>query len=140
MRFYPALLFQRIWVKEIGNGFRTVSVKISKSIFNLNYNKSIFGGTIYCAADPFYAICFYQILRRKGLNIRIWVKSSEIKFVKPAFTSLHFSIALKDEHIEDICKELANTGKFSAFYLTEIFNKDSELCATVNNEVYFRKL
>jgi acyl-coenzyme A thioesterase PaaI-like protein len=58
MRFYPPLLLQRIWVIGFDKGFKGVSVKISKSLLNRNYNGSIFGGTIFAAADPFYPVLF----------------------------------------------------------------------------------
>ena len=47
------LLVQRIWVQGFDKGFKGVSVKVSKSILNKNFNNSIFGGTIFAAADPF---------------------------------------------------------------------------------------
>ena len=46
LRFYPPLLFQRIWVIRFTKGFRGVRVKVNRSLINNNYNNSIFGGTI----------------------------------------------------------------------------------------------
>ena len=66
MRFYPPFFFQRIWVQRFHPGFTGVDVKISKSLLNRNYNASIFGGTIFAAADPFYALLFDQLFRRRG--------------------------------------------------------------------------
>src|SRR5690606_5763504 len=61
MRFYPPLMFQRIWVKEFHPEFKGVDVIVLHSLLNRNYNSSIFGGTIFSAADPFYPILFDQI-------------------------------------------------------------------------------
>src|SRR6476659_10348579 len=83
MRFYPPLFFQRIWVKNFSPDFRSVEVKINKSILNTNYNKSIFGGTIFSATDPFYALLFDQIFRKKGFKTRVWLKSAQIQYLKP---------------------------------------------------------
>ena len=68
LRFYPPLFFQRIWVVKFGEDFTWVEVKINKSILNINYNKTLFGGTIFSASDPFYAILFDQILQKKGFK------------------------------------------------------------------------
>ncbi len=58
LRFYPPLLFQRIWVIRFEKDFKGVSVKINKSLINNNYNNSIFGGTIFAAADPIFTPYF----------------------------------------------------------------------------------
>ncbi len=141
MRFYPPLFFQRIWVQKVEKGFRSVKVKISKSILNSNYNHSIFGGTIFSAADPFYAVCLYQILNRKGYRIKLWIKFAEIHYLKPGFSSLYFSIHLKDAEIEEICKELDDDyGEAIKLFKLEIVDKQGKLCALVRSQVYIRKL
>src|SRR5690606_24363501 len=96
IRFYPPLFFQRIWVKKFHKNFRGVDVKIHRSFLNKNYNASIFGGTIFSATDPFYAILFDQILQREGYRVRVWLKSAEIQYIKPAFHALFFTITIND--------------------------------------------
>lgn len=137
---YPPLLFQRIWVQKFHPGFRAVDVKIAKSLFNTNYNGSIFGGTIYAATDPFYALLFDQILQRKGFKVRVWLKSASIQYLKPGRGHLYFTIHVTDEMIADAEAVLNTTGKFVRAYPMEIRNKQGELCATVMNEVYVRNL
>ena len=140
MRFYPPLFFQRIWVKKFENGFMGVHVKISKSILNSNYNNSIFGGTIFSASDPFYALLFDQILRRKGFKTRVWLKSSNIQYLKPGRSNLYFKISLTEDDIQEAEKALRTVGKFVKAFPIEILNSQGELCASVINEVYVRNL
>lgn len=140
MRFYPPLLFQRIWVKRFGKGFRSVEVKISKSIVNLNYNRSIFGGTIFTASDPFYSLMFDQILKRKGYKVRVWLKSASINYLKPGRSNLYFTISLRDEDIAEACDTLTTVGKFIKAYPIEMYDERGQHCVTVNNEVYIRNL
>ena len=135
---YPPLLFQRIWVKKFHNGFLGVDVKISNSFLNRIYNGSIFGGSIYAATDPFYAILFDQLMQRRGFKVRVWLKSASIQYLKPGLTTLHFSLKITDEMITEAEKSLNETGKFIKAYPMELYNKDGELCATVQNEVYLR--
>lgn len=137
---YPPLLFQRIWVKKFHSGFRGVDVKINKSLFNKNYNGSIFGGTIYAATDPFYALLFDQLLQREGFKIRVWLKSASIQYLKPGRSALYFTIFITDEMLNEAIETLNNGGKFVKAYPMEIKNKDGEVCATVMNEVYVRNL
>jgi Domain of unknown function (DUF4442) len=140
MRFYPPLFFQRIWVKKFDKNFSGVHVKIFKSFLNINYNNSIFGGTIFSGSDPFYAILFDQILQRKNIKCRVWLKSASINYLKPGRTSLIFSITLTEEEILEAETALRTVGKFIKAYPINMYNSKGELCATVINEVYVRNL
>lgn len=140
MRFYPPLFFQRIWVKKFHPGFRGVDVIVQNSILNRNYNSSIFGGTIFAAADPFYPILFDQIFRRKGLNTLVWLKSGSIKYVKPARSKLKFSIVLTEETIHQTEALLKKEGKFVSTFHLKLYDINNEICALVDNEVYIRDL
>ncbi|WP_134088184.1 DUF4442 domain-containing protein [Olivibacter sp. XZL3] len=140
MRLYPPLLFQRIWVQRFHKGFKGVDVKIIYSLLNRNYNSSTFGGTIYAAADPFYALLFDQIFRRKGYKMRIWLKSASIDYIKPGRSTLYFHIGLSDVDIEEAQRLLDTTGKFVQKFMMDIVDKNGEVCAKVINEVYVRNL
>jgi len=140
IRLYPPLLFQRIWVRCFHKGFRGADVKINKSLFNKNYNGSIFGGTIYAATDPFYALLFDQVLQREGFKVRVWLKSASIQYLKPGRSNLYFSIFITDEMLNDAVTALNTSGKFVKAYPMEIVDRYGELCATVMNEVYIRNL
>lgn len=140
MRAYPPLFFQRIWVIKFDAGFRGVDVRIRKSIWNRNYNNSIFGGTIFAAADAFHPVLFHQLFTKKGYNIRAWSKSSEIKFLKPGFTVLSFHIYIDDAEIAE-AEEILNTiGKYTKNHAIEIYDKNGVNVASVTNEVYMRNL
>jgi hypothetical protein len=140
MCLYPPLFFQRIWIKRFHPGFRGVDVKINKSLFNNNYNGSIYGGTIYAATDPFYALLFDQLLQRKGFKTRVWLKSASIQYLKPGRSNLYFTVLISDEMLEEAIEALTETGKFVKAYPMEITDQSGQLCATVSNEVYVRNL
>jgi len=140
MRFYPPLFFQRIWVIKFDKGFTGVHVKISKSFLNVNYNRTIFGGTIFSASDPFFALLFDQILQRRGLKCRVWLRSAEIRYLKPGATNLYFTISLSEQQIKEAETILITEGKFVKAYPMNIFSSEGLLCATVINEVYIRNL
>lgn len=139
MRFYPPLFFQRIWVLEFGEGFSSVKVKISKSILNTNYNKSIFGGTIFSATDPFYPALFHQILKRSGLNVKLWSKQTNIQFIKPGTENLYFSIYLSKEMIDEAIESLNTSGKFIKTFTVEVTNRNGDIFAITQNEIYIKK-
>ncbi|TSD66681.1 DUF4442 domain-containing protein [Inquilinus sp. KBS0705] len=140
MRLYPPLLFQRIWVQRFGKGFRSVKVKINKSLLNKNPNGSIFGGTIFAAADPFYPVLFNQILNTKGGKLKIWSKSAKIDFLKPGLTNLFFEVEITDADIEHARQTLSIYGKYEHAFPLDIYNTDGEICVSLINEVYIRDL
>ncbi|ULT24598.1 hypothetical protein KUH03_37600 [Sphingobacterium sp. E70] len=43
-------------------------MKIYKTPFNINTNKTLFGGTIFAAADPIFPILIDQYLQKQGLE------------------------------------------------------------------------
>ena len=141
MRLYPPLLLQRIWVIGFRKGFKGVKVKINKSLLNKNYNGSIFGGTIFAAADPFFPVLFNQVLNPNGKKrLRIWSKSAQIDFLKPALTDLFFEINLSDADIEKALETLIVVGKYQRSFPVDIYNTDGEVCVSLLNEVYIRDL
>lgn len=140
MRFYPPLFFQRIWVIKFHAGFKGVDIKVNKSLLNKNYNKSIFGGTIFSAADPFYPVMFHQILSAKGYKPIVWLKSCSIQYLKPARTALHCTLTITDEMISQAENELKTNGKFIIILPAEMLNDDGVQCVSLACEVYVRDL
>jgi len=140
LSFYPPLFFQGIRVKKFHEGFRGADVRIRKSLFNKNYNGSIFGGTIFSATDPFYSILFDQLLQRQGFKVKVWLKSASIQYLKPGRSSLFFTVMITDDMLNEAVEALNSVGKFVKAYPMVIKNKEGEVCATVMNEVYVRNL
>ncbi|POY34847.1 DUF4442 domain-containing protein [Solitalea longa] len=140
MRFYPPLFFQRIWVKHISKDFKTIEVVIHKSLLNRNYNGTIFGGTIFSAADPFYSVMFWQHFRQKDFKVLGWLKSADIQYKKPGNTNLTLIFTLTDEDVSEAENALNSVGKFSKAYPVEARNKQGELCAMIYTEIWMRKI
>lgn len=139
MRFYPPFLFQGIWTQKIEKEFKGVEVKICKNIFNRNYNNSIFGGTIFSAADPFHVILFHQILKRRGYEIQLWSKHATIDYIKPGHGNLYLKINISDENIQEALHSIDTEGKFIKTFPVNITSKNGILCAIVHIEIYIRK-
>jgi acyl-coenzyme A thioesterase PaaI-like protein len=140
VNFYPPLLFQRVWVIKFEKDFRGVRVKINKSLLNRNTNSSIFGGTIFSAADPFIPLLFHHILSHKGYKVKAWSRSAAIRFVKPGNSDLYFNIVITDSELADCEHQLNLIGKYRKSYFIEIFDRNEKLCASVIIEMYVRNL
>lgn len=140
MNLYPPMLFQRIWVKKVHKGFRGMDVKINRALITTNVGNSTFGGTLFTATDPFYAMLFGQIFRHKGVNVTVWLKSAQIQYLKPAYKDLFYTIVITDEMVAEAENALNEEGKFAKEYPIEIFDKSGNLCVVAQNEVYIRDL
>ena len=66
---YPPFVLNRIRITSIAEGYRACRVKIKRSFLNRNMNGTTFGGALFSAADPFYAILYWQIFERKGYKL-----------------------------------------------------------------------
>ena len=47
LNIFPPLLFNRIILKEISEDYTYMKVKIRRSILNINFHRTIFGGSIF---------------------------------------------------------------------------------------------
>ena len=61
MNLFPPLLVNRIKIIENDSEFKNLIVEIKYSWLNKNIQKAIFGGTIFSAIDPYYAVMYWQI-------------------------------------------------------------------------------
>ena len=134
------MLLQRIWTVSFKKDFRGVKVKIFKSLLNSNYNRSIFGGTVFAAADPFYPVLFHQIFSHKGYKVIAWSKSSEIQYLKPGMSNLLFEINIPETEIIEAKETLNTVGKYVKAHMIDIYDESGEVCVTVKNEIYLRNL
>ena len=131
MNFYPPFLFGRVRVKSVSADFKQVKVKINKSIFNKNLSGTLFGGTM------FYALMYWQnFAHQYDMKVRVWLKSAEIKYKKPADEDMFLDFKITQEDIEEAMDSLQKRGKHNKEHHVELKNKKGEVCATVSLVTY----
>ena len=139
LNLYPPMLFNRVRIVEVGPGVRYLRIRVGKSLLTRNLHGSTFGGTIYSAADPFYALMYWQILARRGVRVQAWQKSALVSFLKPAGTRLTLEFSLSDEDVARACDALDKDGRYVHTYRTEAVDLGGRVCAIVESEIYLRK-
>jgi acyl-coenzyme A thioesterase PaaI-like protein len=135
---FPPLLFNRIRVVEIEDGFRACRVRVARSLLTRNLHGTTFGGTIFSAADPYYAVMYWQVLARMGYRVQAWLRRAEIEYRLPASTALTLEFRLSDEEIARAAAALDEQGRYSQRHLVEALDREGQVCATVQTEVYLR--
>lgn len=137
---YPPLLFQRIRCTYVAEDFRQMDFRIRKSRWNKNHNGTIFGGTIYAAADPVIPVMYWQGLKERGILIQAWLMAASIQFEKPGDTDLYLRFALAEEDFDQAEAELAERKKSVRTHQVEVHNGDGERCANAEVVTYLRLL
>ncbi|MBT3417585.1 MAG: DUF4442 domain-containing protein [Flavobacteriales bacterium] len=138
MNMFPPLFFNRIILKEVSEDYSYMKVKIRKSILNMNFHRSIFGGTIFSAFDPYFPTMYYNIFAQKNRKLEIWMKSANIKYKRPATTHLFLEFKISKEDILLAEKELNEKGKHEKWHKVEAINKKGIVCAEAEMLVYLR--
>tara|TARA_B110000008_G_scaffold220821_1_gene221029 strand:+ start:111 stop:488 length:378 start_codon:yes stop_codon:yes gene_type:complete len=123
----------------ISEDFTSMKVILKKSIFNINFHKTIFGGSIFSACDPFFPIMYHYIFKKSNYNLIIWVKSAEINFLKPANSSLELNFNISKDEIEIAKRELDKNDKFEAEHLINAKDNNGVICASATINIYLRK-
>ena len=139
LNLYPPILFNKIVIKMISEDFTSMKVILKKSIFNINFHKTIFGGSIFSACDPFFPIMYHYIFKKSNYNLIIWVKSAEINFLKPANSSLELNFNISKDEIEIAKRELDKNDKFEAEHLINAKDNNGVICASATINIYLRK-
>ncbi len=138
MNFFPPLFFNRIKVTFVSKNFRELRVKVKNSLMNRNLQRTIFGGTIFSAADPYYAIMYWQVFAHDGIKTEAWLKEANIEYLKPAATDIELIFTLTEEDVSTAKNELKGHGKFSRWHQVEAKNTSGEVVAIIKTLVYLR--
>ena len=138
LNLFPPLLFNRIVLKEISNDFMQMKVVLRRALFNMNFHKTIFGGSIFSACDPYFPTMYYHIFSNKGRKLIIWLKSAEIQYLKPADSTLKLHFKITKEDIQIVEEKLDKEGKVEIWHTVQAINKRGVVCAKASILVYLR--
>ena len=136
LNIFPPLLFNRIVLKEISDDFLEMKVVLKRTLFNVNFHKTIFGGSIFSACDPYFPIMYYHIFKEKKLIV--WVKNAEIQYLSPATTTLNLNFKISNDQIEKIKNGLKRDGKYEIQNEVFAIDKKDNICAQAKINVYLR--
>lgn len=137
MGLYPPFLFGRVRVKEVSDDFMYIKVCAKRSLLNNNLSGTMFGGTLFSAADPFFALMYWQVFaHRYDRKVKVWLKSAEIKYKKPAIGNITLEFRLTEEDILKAKQDLENKGKHNQTHEVFLKNVKGEVCAVVNAVTY----
>ncbi len=138
LNLFPPLLFNRIILKDISDDFMEMKVVLRKTLFNINFHKTIFGGSIFSACDPYFPTMYYNIFSKKKRKLVIWLKSAEIEYLKPADSTLRLHFIITQEDIKTVEDALNKKGKSEILHTVEGINQKGVVCARAKMNIYLR--
>jgi hypothetical protein len=138
MNFFPPLLVNRIKIVENDSDFMNLKVEVKYSWLNKNLQKAIFGGTIFSAIDPYYAVMYWQIFSSKGIPMEVWIKKVEIRYRKAATSNLEIAFSLTENDIKNAIANLMSEGKYEVWHDVNAIDKNQEICTEARVQVHIR--
>ncbi len=117
------MIFNGVRVLSVSKDFTALKLRIRRTLFTRNHSGSIFGGSLFSAVDPFYALMYWQIFRQEEINCSTWLKSAEIKYLKPAFYSLYASLEISEQEKAIALETIKEKGRFDANYTIYLIDK-----------------
>lgn len=133
---YPPYLGAGIKLKKLNQNFTRFEVEMKMHWYNRNIFGTHFGGSLYAMCDPFYVFIIMNFL---GTEYIVWDKSAKIDFLKPGKGKVNAIFEILDNELIQIKKETDTSGKKTFFFTAQIKNKNNEIIATVEKEIYVRK-
>ncbi len=133
---FPAYRGTGARVTYISDDFREVRVKLPLSLRSRNAVVTIFGGSMYGAADPIYMI---MLMRNLGRDFVVWDKAATIRFLKPGRTTLFATFRLDDAELDAIRAATASGEPVDRTYNVELVDAEGTVHASVDKIIYVRK-
>jgi hypothetical protein len=133
---FPAWRGTGARVTYIAADWREVRVRLPLSRRTRNLVGTIFGGSLYGAADPMYMIMLMRVL---GPEYTVWDKAAAIRFLKPGRKTLFAQFLLSDVEIAEIRRALESAEKVDRVYTVELADSDGVVHASVEKTIHIRR-
>mgnify|MGYP006290396911 FL=1 len=133
-RVHPAYRGTGGRVTHIAPDWSEVRVEVPHSWRTKNYMGTIFGGSLYGAVDPIYAM---MLIKRLGDDYVVWDKEATIQFKKPGTETLTATFELPDDELAAVKNALdGETDSIDREYTVDLVDDAGTTCATVQKTIH----
>jgi len=123
-------------VVELDASWRRVVVEVPLSRKTRNYVGTIFGGSMFGAADPIYML---MLIKNLGSGYVVWDKSAQIRFRRPATTTLRGEFTVSEAELEEIRAELTSKDAVERTFVVELVDASGSVAARIEKLVHVKK-
>ena len=129
----------RIQIDSISDDFHHMHVCLKHSFWNRNPNKSIWGGSIVSAMDPFFPILMKQILLRDGIVTDFYSKAISVQFIKMVKSNVTFQFSISEKEVALVVQELDQNEKYEGWHSVEGIGSNNKICVKGKVQIFLRK-
>lgn len=108
-------------------------LRLKLNMWTYNYVGTIFGGSLFAAADPFYMLMLFKAL---GPKLVVWDKSASIRFKKPGKTTLYAKYKITEENFSTIKSTVAEKGEATHNFIIQWMDKNQVVYAEIERQCY----
>lgn len=131
-------LFPAFWgtgakVIFIAEDLRTMRIKLPLNFRTKNIHGTLFGGAMYAATDPLYAILIKAGL---GPGYIVWDKAGAIRYRKPGRSTLYAQCSISEAELASIKDRLDHESSVDLDYEIELSDAHGAVHAVVQKTVY----
>lgn len=131
--FFPAFRATGARVIYISEDMRKLRIKLPLNFRTRNIHGTVFGGAMYAATDPLYAILVKTAL---GPGHIIWDKAGAIRYKRPGRSALYAECVLSDAQVASIRKRLEAESSVDLDYEIELLDEHGVVHAVVQKTIY----
>jgi acyl-coenzyme A thioesterase PaaI-like protein len=130
---FPAYRGTGGWVTYISHDWSEVRIAVPLSWRTRNYVGTIFGGSLYGAADPIYML---MLIRSLGPDYVVWDKAATIRFRRPGRSRLIALCKLEPGMVAGIRDELTRIPKLDRVFNVELIDRDGVVHVTIEKTIH----
>lgn len=133
---FPAYFGTGGRITFIASDWQEVQVEVPLSLRTRNYVGTIFGGSMYGAADP---ILMLMLIKNLGPAYVVWDKAATIRFLRPGRGTLRARFVLPEGELDAIRHALAARRSVERVYTVRLVDGDGVTCAEVEKTIHVRR-
>ena len=133
LNLYPMFFGTGGKVTFIAADWREVHVRLGLSLWSRNYVKTIFGGSMFSASDPFYMLMLMHVL---GKSFVVWDKSASIRFRRPGTQTLYARFLLDETLLDDIRRRVGEAGETDQTFVVQWVDREGKVYAEIERNCY----
>jgi len=123
-------------VTYIAGDFREVRIRLPLSWRTRNVVGTIFGGSLYGAADPVFMIMLMKIL---GPGYIVWDKVATIRFRKPGKTTLYATFTIDEPELDTIRAATSTGHSVDRTYHVNLVDAAGVVHAEIEKVIYVKR-
>jgi acyl-coenzyme A thioesterase PaaI-like protein len=96
---FPVIFGTGVKIMFMSSDWHEVHIRLGINMWSRNYVGTIYGGSLFSAADSFYMIMLSKIL---GKDFVVWDKAAAIRFKRPGTERIYAKFLISEEQVADI--------------------------------------